>query len=1203
MSRMVSLTILSSLLLASCQMRTAPVAAPIDTPDMNTPVNESGVMQSVVLPLGMDEEGVAALANQLTQTTGLVVTPVTGSTAIIDSQGKTYITSRFRITRSNATATTDLRNLTFVLASRSQNDDKDLTKLKTIENTSIAAIYQRIGTRDVQITDAALLKKIARTVKPTGGQMYGSGVVSADDSRRITTFRAPVLDTRYRASFQGFSSSDFASVGELPPYTNLIPAGFLAQPVAGSTSGSRTVSSGVELTVSVYFPTPTDARGQAIKVTRVDLNGVLLKNDKAVATESLEHQALFDSGAALRQHIADTYAPSTNLQPITVLNLLPGSSFASMPLSSVKSILGDRLSEVRNICSINLSTEMDAAQRVYLVGSATVSQDPTVKSDLKTFFKTTDPLKLSMGCADDGSNLAKRFLIHGGQTGQRLDANSSMVYNKGAYKTAAATATTPIEASYTPNTASPAFGWKPGERVMFTFLDPSQSSGMLQGEFRVATAAAQGKFSERTQPAPEAPGTGSSGTSQTMTFPITIETELDTLPSNTTRDLIVITKGVSAGITVTATNGNKAPVVTEIPSLNPDKILAKANTGGLGTFPYTCLLISDGNNSRIIIYDRGNMDNPVSKDINIGSIDNILDVTGNFLYDNNCVITVKSGSNTKTVTVDPSGEILDSQKLPPMTNAVQLVGTTMYISNPGGLQKMVGTPTAAPMSLMGSMSTGPMVLKFGNPEPVITRISIQSFAINGDMAMIQTPTGLEIRRYPNPSEPAIKRWIVSSQSISSQSISSQSINSQDIRIRATATGFAAYNPNNNALKTVAVSTLMNTTGFTSLGGATPVVTETNTRPGFGGNSIVMGDIDGDGDLDVITDSIPPQDNVEYKPQLIFQINDGEGMFGLGPTTVVEGISTVDEVAPIDLKIGTTKAALGLVDLNGDGKLDLISANEGANEVQVFTNTTSNEKADFTLAQTLTLGISGPQAVVSGDFNRDGKMDFAVANKGNKTLSVFMNNGNMNFAQTNLSQAATAGAPVRLAVGDMDGDGRLEVVSANDNATLSIFKPLGGAVQTLGAGNIPSAVAVGDLNGDGRLDIVVSLPETGKVFVLARNADNSGYSPSSISTGTGTQPVDVDLGDFDGDGTLDIMTANEGMGEAPGTLGLLKNTTMNNMLSFADVTIVESLVAGKGKALAIGSLNHTAAMPNQTLDAVFLINNEQDGARVVPELGQ
>lgn len=1207
MSRMVSLTILSSLLLASCQMRTAPVAAPIDTPDMNTPVSDSKILGSVVLPLGMDEEGVAALANQLTQTTGLVVTPVAGSTAIIDSQGKTYITSRFRVTRSNAAATADLRNLTFVLASRSEADQQDPTaKPQTIDNTTVSAIYQRIGTRDVQITDAALLKKIARTVKPTGGQMYAAGAVSVDDPRRTTAFRAPTLDARYRASFQGFLSSDFDNVGTLPAYTTLIPAGFLAQPVAGSTTSSRTVSSGVELTVSIYFPTPTDAKGQAMKVSRVDLNGVLLKNDKAVATESLEHQALLDSGAALRQHIADSYAPSTNLQPITVLNLLPGSAFAAMPLSSVKSFLGNGLSEVRNICSIQLSTDRSAMERVYLVGNGNVSQDPTVKSDLKTFFKTTDPLKLSMGCADDGSNLVKRLLIHGGQTGQRLDNSSAMAYNKGIYKLTAATATMPIEASYMPQAnGKPAFGWKPGERVVFTYLDPSQSNGMLQGEFRVATQASQMMFQDSPQPTPQAPETSGTNISPkdkksnnqpagavSMPIEVTKDDNVDiatALPDSST--------GTNIELKIT-TGGSLVSVYTQATDL---PVIAGRTPviGGVALADniHTCIVVSNGGNeAQVIIYQKDILDDPIREEqiaLPTGKQIDQIEVTsdGN---STTCTFVLKtSDGDVRTVSVALDGTIPTNQPVVLQTGVqdiqIEPVSKDLYYSKSAGLERAPATVSAAP-----AFVSTPTYITYdmSAATPVLPGVAVLAFAINGDKAMIQTPDGLEVRRHNNPLEPAISRWIISSQG------------TKKLRIGATATGFAAYEPSNNPLKTVSVSTLMNPLGFTSLGEAAPVVTEANTRPGFDGNSVVMGDIDSDGDLDVITDSIPPQGNTNSKPQLIIQINDGEGVFRLGPTKTVDSTVQVDEVAPIDLKIGTTKAALGLVDLNGDGKLDLISANEGANEVQVFTNTTSNGKAAFTLKQTLTSGISGPQAVVSGDFNRDGKMDFAVANKGNKTLSVFMNNGNMTFTQTNLPQAAAAGAPVRLAVGDVNGDGRLEVVSANDNATLSIFKPLGGAPapQVLSLPDVPSAVAVGDLNGDGRLDVVASIKARDQVAVLVNDATNGlATVTASLETGDGTRPVDVDLGDFDGDGKLDIMTANEGMGQMLGTLSLLKNTTDMNILGF-DRTILENSV-GKGKALAVGSLNHTAAMPNQTLDSVFLVNDAQDGARLFPKLGQ
>ncbi len=122
------------------------------------------------------------------------------------------------------------------------------------------------------------------------------------------------------------------------------------------------------------------------------------------------------------------------------------------------------------------------------------------------------------------------------------------------------------------------------------------------------------------------------------------------------------------------------------------------------------------------------------------------------------------------------------------------------------------------------------------------------------------------------------------------------------------------------------------------------------------------------------------------------------------------------------------------DFNGDGKLDLASANLYSDTVSVLLNTTAPGAATpaFTNQQAFGTGTD-PISVAVGDFNGDGKPDLASANNGSNTVSVLLNTtapGAAAPAFANQQAFGTGSRPTSVAVGDFNGDGRLDLASAN-----------------------------------------------------------------------------------------------------------------------------------------------------------------------------
>ena len=201
------------------------------------------------------------------------------------------------------------------------------------------------------------------------------------------------------------------------------------------------------------------------------------------------------------------------------------------------------------------------------------------------------------------------------------------------------------------------------------------------------------------------------------------------------------------------------------------------------------------------------------------------------------------------------------------------------------------------------------------------------------------------------------------------------------------------------------------------------------------------------------------------------------------------------------------------------------------------------RADYSVGQQ-------PYAVVVGDFNRDGKLDLAVASAGDGTVSVLLGKGDGTFRSPMQYTVGPRGLLSQIAAGDFNGDGRLDVVVSNFGSNdVSVLLGKGdGTFQAAGShkvGTNPSAVAVADLNGDGKLDLVVANQNCnnghppcgpGTVSVLLGNGDGTFQAHKELATCKG--PNWVTVGDFHRAGKLDLAVACGGSRESPSKLSIL-----------------------------------------------------------------
>jgi len=379
-------------------------------------------------------------------------------------------------------------------------------------------------------------------------------------------------------------------------------------------------------------------------------------------------------------------------------------------------------------------------------------------------------------------------------------------------------------------------------------------------------------------------------------------------------------------------------------------------------------------------------------------------------------------------------------------------------------------------------------------------------------------------------------------------------------------------------ETKTVSVFRNTSTSGNVSFATKVDFTTGSSPA----SVGIGDIDGDGKPDLAVT------NYDINTVSIFRNTSTPG--------------SVSFATKVDLATASGPNMISIGDIDGDGKRDLAVTNTKDNNVSVLRNTSIPGSVSFA-AKVDFATSGGPKSISIGDIDGDGKPDLAVTNMLAFNVSILRNtstSGSVSFAtMVNFD----AGDPLSASICDIDGDGKPDLVVANlwedivyvyrNTSTSGTVSFAARVVFT--TSKSPHSVSIGDIDGDGKPDLVVAGEDEDFVSVIRQLTPPptiSSFTPKSAGTGatvtiTGTNLTGATAVSFGGTAATSFNVVSDTSITAvvaSGTTGSVSVTTSGGTATLAEFTFVPPPTitsftpasAGTGATVTITGTNFTGA---------------------------
>lgn len=330
------------------------------------------------------------------------------------------------------------------------------------------------------------------------------------------------------------------------------------------------------------------------------------------------------------------------------------------------------------------------------------------------------------------------------------------------------------------------------------------------------------------------------------------------------------------------------------------------------------------------------------------------------------------------------------------------------------------------------------------------------------------------------------------------------------------------------------------------------------------NDLVLSDLDGDGRSDMAT-----ANNYSTNNAASVSVAKNSGSTG-----------NISFAQNTELAVGGMAYAINAGDFNGDGKPDLVASSIVNKTISVFKNTSTAGNMAF--AAKVDFGTNdNPYSIAIADFNKDGKPDIAVANYLGNSISVFKNTssgGNISFAAK--TDFTTALGPSRLITADLDGDGNFDLATANSlSNSISVLRNTssGGNISFAAkidytTGKQPQGIAAGDLDGDGKTDLLAANYLDGTISVFKNSSSVSSVSFNAVTPVSfpGNNVYNVSVGDVNGDGKPELVVPALDRNFYLNVIYVVQNTSSTGSIAFGAAARYFSL---SPNAAVVGDLDN------------------------------
>jgi len=296
--------------------------------------------------------------------------------------------------------------------------------------------------------------------------------------------------------------------------------------------------------------------------------------------------------------------------------------------------------------------------------------------------------------------------------------------------------------------------------------------------------------------------------------------------------------------------------------------------------------------------------------------------------------------------------------------------------------------------------------------------------------------------------------------------------------------------------------------------------------------------------------------------------------------------------PVDLGLAGPPIDVVAGDIDGDGRLDLAAA-DGGSFGSIVTVWLGTAEGGFVAQSSQTLVPAGTSDLELVDLDGDGHLDLLVVDAGGGAIQVRWGTSGATF-ETSATVLPVSGGPLMVALGDADADGDWDCWTGNANGSISLLRNTGGrgfaAPQNLPIDGVPAAISSGDLDGDGDDDLVAAVPSAGLVRLVRSQPDGPAGGPTFVN---GDATVDI---------TAASIFGNPDRADIAGVTASGKVRVWRSNGNWSFVAPIEMLVDASDPSISAEDMDNdgdgdilvTDGGPAESVDRVVALVQDPDG---------